>query len=76
MLLSANVTGFVSAITLLAPNLIVPTWIIIPPVKSVVPDKVKIPPPCFFSVPVPVMPPEYSVLLYWVVVKVPDPKST
>ena len=44
--------------------------------KSVEPDKVKIPPPCLFRSPVPVIPPEYVVLLYCIVVKVPEPKST
>ena len=61
---------------MLAPSWSVPTWIVIPPVKSVEPDNVNTPPPYFFKAPVPVMPPEYVVLLYCIVVRVADPKST
>ena len=47
-----------SAITLLAPNFIVPTCIVIPPVKSVDPDNVKIPTPLLIKDPLPVIDPE------------------
>ena len=50
-----------SAITLLAPNFIVPTCIVIPPVKSVDPDNVKIPPPLLIKDPLPVIDPSVTV---------------